>query len=101
MGEEQKVGYEELLASSRASFESSTDFTLAIEEEFALLDPATLELVNRFEDIEQAAKGTEVEPHLVGELIASEAEVRTGRRTIINYLLSPLARKSNEALHER
>ena len=29
------------------------------------------------------------------------AEVKTGRRTIINYLLSPLARKSNEALHER
>ena len=79
MGEEQKVGYEELLASSRAAFETSTDFTLAIEEEFALLDPATLELTNRFEDIEQAAKGTEVEPHLVGELIASEAEVRTGR----------------------
>jgi hemolysin D len=29
------------------------------------------------------------------------AEVKTGRRTIINYLLSPLARRSNEALHER
>ncbi len=79
MGEEQKVGYEELLASSRAAFEAQPDFTLAVEEEFALLDPATLELVNRFEDVQQAAKGTEVEPHLVGELIASEVEVRTGR----------------------
>jgi carboxylate-amine ligase len=79
VGEEQKVGYEELLASSRAGFESSTDFTLAVEEEFALIDPATLELVNRFEELEQAARGTELEPHLVGELIASEAEVRTGR----------------------
>ncbi len=29
------------------------------------------------------------------------AEVKTGRRTIIDYLLSPLARKTNEALHER
>jgi hemolysin D len=29
------------------------------------------------------------------------AEIRTGRRTIINYLLSPLARKTSEALHER
>jgi hemolysin D len=29
------------------------------------------------------------------------AEIRTGRRTIIDYLLSPLARKGNEALHER
>jgi carboxylate-amine ligase len=79
VGEEQKVGYEELLASSRAAFEEQPDFTLAVEEEFALLDPATLELVNRFEDVQQAAKGTEVEPHLVGELIASEVEVRTGR----------------------
>jgi carboxylate-amine ligase len=79
VGEEQKVGYEELLASSRAAFEGSTDFTLAVEEEFALLDPVTLELVNRFEDLQDAARGTEAEPHLAGELIASEAEMRTGR----------------------
>jgi hemolysin D len=39
------------------------------------------------------------EPLLPG--MAVTAEVRTGRRTIIDYLLSPLARKSNEALHER
>jgi carboxylate-amine ligase len=79
VGEEQTVGYEELLESSRASFEASQDFTLAVEEEFALLDPATLELTNRFEDVQAAAKGTDLEPHLVGELIASEVEVRTGR----------------------
>ncbi len=79
MGEEQKVGYEDLLAASRASFEEVPDFTLAVEEEFALLDPATLGLVNRFEELQQAARGTELEPHLVGELIASEVEVRTGR----------------------
>jgi len=79
MGDEQKVGYEELLAASRAGFEEVPDFTLAVEEEFALLDPATLGLVNRFEDLQQAAKGTELEPHIVGELIASEVEVRTGR----------------------
>jgi len=79
VGEEQKVGYEELLATSRAAFETSTDFTLAVEEEFALLDPAALELVNRFEELQQAAQGTELGPHLVGELIASEVEVHTGR----------------------
>ncbi|HEY8705720.1 MAG TPA: YbdK family carboxylate-amine ligase [Gaiellaceae bacterium] len=79
MGEEQKVGYEELLAASRAAFEASTDFTVAVEEEFAVLEPATLELVNRFEELQQAAQGTELEPHLVGELIASEVEVHTGR----------------------
>jgi carboxylate-amine ligase len=79
VGDEQKVGYEELLAQSRAAFEEVPDFTLAVEEEFALLDPATLGLVSRFEDVQAAAKGTDVEPHLVGELIASEVEVRTGR----------------------
>ena len=79
MGDEQKIGYQELLAASKASFESVPDFTVAVEEEFALLDPASLELVNRFEDLQRAAQGTELEPHLVGELIASEVEIRTGR----------------------
>ena len=79
MGDEQKVGYEELLAASRAAFETVPDFTVAVEEEFALLDPTTLDLVNRFEDVQAAAQGTELEPHIVGELIASEVEVRTGR----------------------
>ena len=79
MGEEQRVGYEEMLASSREAFEAVPDFTVAVEEEFALLDPETLGLVNRFEELQAAAKGTALEPHLVGELIASEIEVRTGR----------------------
>jgi carboxylate-amine ligase len=79
MGDEQKVGYEELLATAREAYDGGTDFTLAVEEEFALLDPHTLGLVNRFEDVQAAARGTELEPHLVGELIASEVEIRTGR----------------------
>jgi glutamate---cysteine ligase / carboxylate-amine ligase len=79
VGDEQKVGYQELLAASKASFEEALDFTVAVEEEFALLDPLSLELVNRFEEVQVAACGTELEPHLVGELIASEVEVRTGR----------------------
>ena len=79
MGDDQKVGYEEMLAASRAAFETVPDFTVAVEEEFALLDPSTLELVNRFEELQQGARGSELEPHLVGELIASEIEVRTGR----------------------
>jgi glutamate---cysteine ligase / carboxylate-amine ligase len=79
VGEEQRLGYEEMLALSRESFDAVPDFTVAIEEEFALLDPETLDLVNRFEELQDAARGTELEPHLVGELIASEIEVRTGR----------------------
>src|SRR6266581_6483989 len=68
-----------MLARSREAFDAVPDFTVAVEEEFALLDPETLGLVNRFEELEQAALGTELEPHLVGELIASEIEIRTGR----------------------
>src|SRR6476659_10766848 len=79
MGEEQRIGYEEMLAQSRASFDSGPDCTVAVEEEFALLDPETLGLVNRFEELQEAAQGTELEPHRVGELIASEIEIRTGR----------------------
>src|SRR5436190_12553412 len=68
-----------MLAQSRESFDAVPDFTVAVEEEFALLDPEWLGLVNRFAELQQAALGTELEPHLVGELIASEIEVRTGR----------------------
>ncbi|MGH2932917.1 MAG: carboxylate-amine ligase [Gaiellaceae bacterium] len=79
MGDAQQVGYEELLAASKASFEAVPDFTVAVEEELALLDPDSLGLVNRFEELQAASKGTELEAHLVGELIASEVEIRTGR----------------------
>ncbi|HWE81594.1 MAG TPA: YbdK family carboxylate-amine ligase [Gaiellaceae bacterium] len=79
MGEEQRLSPEEQLATAREAFENGTDFTVAVEEEFALLDAGTLDMVNRFEDVQAAAAGTEVEPHLVGELIASEVEVRTGK----------------------
>ena len=79
MGDEQRVGHEELLAAARESFDSGTDFTVAVEEEFALLDPVTLDLVNRFEEVQAAAQGTPLAPNLVGELIASEVEIKTGR----------------------
>ena len=79
MGEEQRVSPETLIVEARERFETATDFTVAVEEEFALLDPETHDLVNRFEEVQAAARGTVLEPHLVGELIASEVEVRTGR----------------------
>jgi carboxylate-amine ligase len=79
VGDDQKIGYVELLAANKAAFEEVPDFTVAVEEEFAILDPSTLELSNRFEELQRAARGTELEPHLVGELIASEVEIRTGR----------------------
>lgn len=79
MGEAQKLPYGELIRLAREQYESGRDFTVAVEEEFGLLDPETLSLVNRFEDIQAAAQGTALAEHLVGELIASEVEVRTGR----------------------
>jgi carboxylate-amine ligase len=79
MGDEQRVSWQELLSTSREAFDGGTDFTLAVEEEFALLDPTTLELTDRFEELYAAAIDTDLAPNVVGELIASEIEVRTGR----------------------
>jgi glutamate---cysteine ligase / carboxylate-amine ligase len=79
MGDEQRLSADEQIRFARESFDSGRDLTLAVEEEFALLDPETVSLVNRFEELQAAAAGTELEEHLVGELIASEVEVRTGR----------------------
>jgi carboxylate-amine ligase len=79
MGEAQKKPWRELLSEARAAFDGGQDFTLAVEEEFALLDPETLALAAHFEELQAAARGTALEGHLVGELISSEVEVRTGR----------------------
>ena len=38
--------------SAASSFESATDFTVAVEEEFAILDPETLALTDGFERAE-------------------------------------------------
>ena len=79
MGDTQQLTPEEQIRTAREAYENGTDFTLAVEEEFAVLDPETLELTGRFEELQAAARGTPLEEHLVGELISSEVEVRTGR----------------------
>jgi carboxylate-amine ligase len=76
---EERLTADEQLRLAREQYESAVDFTVAVEEEFAILDPETLSLTNRFEELKALAQGTELEEHLVGELIASEVEVRTGR----------------------
>jgi len=64
----------------RERFESSTDFTIGLEEEFAILDPGTLELEHRFEDVYAACQADELlAESAAGELIASEVEIRSGR----------------------
>src|ERR687896_1920099 len=79
MGDEQRLSPDEQLRVAREQFESGEDFTLAVEEEFAILDPDTLSLTNRFEELHAASRGGELDEYLVGELISSEVEVRTGR----------------------
>jgi len=79
MGDTQKLTPDEQIRTAREAYEAGKDFTVAVEEEFAVLDPETLELSNRFEELQAAAQGTPLEEHIVGELIASEVEVRTGR----------------------
>ena len=79
MGEAQRLSPDEQLRLAREQFEETQDLTVAVEEEFALLDPTTLGLVNRFEEVFAASAGTELEGSIVGELIASEVEIRTGR----------------------
>ena len=62
-------------------FAASTDLTVGLEEEFAILDPQTLDLVARFEELRTAA--ADQDPTLfaaiTGELIASEIEIVSGR----------------------
>jgi glutamate---cysteine ligase / carboxylate-amine ligase len=68
------------LARTRELFDASTDFTIGLEEEFALVDPDSLELVHRFEELYAAACEDELLVESVaGELIASEIEIRSGR----------------------
>ena len=68
------------LDKARQVFEESTDFTVGLEEEFALLDPQSLSLVTEFERLFQLAQRDEVLAESVaGELISSEIEIRSGK----------------------
>ncbi len=65
---------------ARAAFDASTDFTVGLEEEFAVLDPDSLELAGRFEQLRDAAADDPLlADAIAGELISSEIEIRSGR----------------------
>ena len=67
---------------AREVFEDSEDFTIGIEEEFQILDPETLDLAQRFEELQEAAKtDPPLSESITGELIASEIEIRSGKGT--------------------
>ncbi len=60
-------------------FAEAVDFTVGIEEEFAILHPQTLDLVPRFEQLRAAAQGDAVlREGITGELISSEIEIVSG-----------------------
>jgi carboxylate-amine ligase len=68
------------VATARETFEGSADFTVGIEEEFALVDPDTLLLIPRFELLRDAGASDPVlATSIAGELISSEIEIRSGR----------------------
>jgi carboxylate-amine ligase len=68
------------LNTARATFDAATDFTVGLEEEFAVLDPVSRELVPRFEQLrDAAASDPRLAESISGELIASEIEIRSGR----------------------
>ena len=87
MGDEQRLSADEQISLAREQFESGRDFTVAIEEEFALLDPATLGLVGRFEELFEAAQATALpgachrRAHLLGDRDENRAAARASRKS--------------------
>ena len=78
------------MARARQAFEDSTDFTVGIEEEFQILDPDTLALAQRFEELYEAGRADDVlHDRVAGELISSEIEIRSAKGdTFADALLS-------------
>ena len=70
------------VAAARDLFDESTDGTVGIEEEFALLDPQSHRLIPAFERLRDAGQADDVlVDAIAGELISSEIEIRSGRGT--------------------
>ena len=64
----------------RETFDASRDFTVGIEEEFAIVDPTTWSLTPRFEALERAARDDEVLARHAPGAAAEPRQVR-GLRT--------------------
>jgi carboxylate-amine ligase len=61
------------------TFADAADFTVGVEEEFSILDPQTLELTPRYEQLRAAAESDPLlHDHITGELISSEIEIISG-----------------------
>jgi len=65
---------------AREVFEASDDFTVGLEEEFQILDPQSLSLAQRYQELSSAAQADPVlSDSVAGELIESEIEIRSGK----------------------
>jgi carboxylate-amine ligase len=61
------------------TFATAPDMTVGVEEEFSILDPHTLELVPRFEELRELSRSDPVlRDSIAGELISSEIEIISG-----------------------
>ena len=65
---------------AEARFDAARDFTIGLEEEFAIVDPSTHELAPRFEELHAAARESDplLYESITGELICSEIEIVSG-----------------------
>jgi glutamate---cysteine ligase / carboxylate-amine ligase len=77
------------LNAARERFERSQDLTVGIEEEWAIIDPHTLELVPKYEALRAAGDRDDVLATAIsGELISSEIEIRSGRGEDVQHALT-------------
>ena len=61
------------------TFAQAPDLTVGVEEEFSILDPPTLDLAPRFEQLRTVAESDPIlHEHITGELISSEIEIISG-----------------------
>ena len=85
----------------REVFEASTDFTVGIEEEFAILDPGTLSLDQRFEELRERQEDPVLAESRGGWLIRSEIEIRSGRGETFSDAVARPARGAFAAVRAR
>jgi glutamate---cysteine ligase / carboxylate-amine ligase len=100
MGESPKITDPlKALEQARRQFEEAEDFTIAVEEEFAILDADSLEMTPGFEALSAAAADLpSLEGGIAGELIRSEIEVKTGKCESFAEAVDVMARRRVELI---
>ncbi len=86
------------LEAARAAFEDGADFTIGVEEEFAILAADGLDMTAGFERIDAATRTGPLAGMVAGELIRSEVEVRTGRCESFAEAAETMARRRADVI---